>query len=154
MQSIVITSGCSGCGTGSITAALGLQMARQGKKVLLAEAAPGLRRMNRLLAVREDGLFDLGDLLEGRCTLADAVLPTGTAGHGDHCAAGQEIDRRNRHHAGGIQYRLDNNAAAHAADRAKDAGSESHCATDQVYHMFSSPYYNLRQIKTGKGSLR
>lgn len=80
MQSIVITSGCSGCGTGSITAALGLQMARQGKKVLLAEAAPGLRRMNRLLAVREDGLFDLGDLLEGRCTLADAVLPTGTAG--------------------------------------------------------------------------
>ena len=80
MQSIVITSGCSGCGTGSITAALGLQMARQGKKVLLAEAVPGLRRMNRLLAVREDGLFDLGDLLEGRCTLADAVLPTGTAG--------------------------------------------------------------------------
>ena len=50
MQSIVITSGCSGCGTGSITAALWLQMARQGKKVLLAEAVPGLRRMNRLLA--------------------------------------------------------------------------------------------------------
>ena len=80
MQSIVITSGCSGCGTGSITAALGLQMARQGKKVLLAEAVPGLRRMNRLLAVREEGLFDLGDLLEGRCTLSDAVLSTGTAG--------------------------------------------------------------------------
>lgn len=80
MQSIVMTAGCSGCGAAAVTAAVAQQMARQGKRVLLAEAAAGLRRMNRLLGIREEGLFDLGDLLEGRCTLTDALLHTKIAG--------------------------------------------------------------------------
>ena len=66
MRSIVMTAGCSGCGSAAVTAAVARQMARQGKRVLLAEATAGLRRMNGLLDVREEGLFDLCDLLEGR----------------------------------------------------------------------------------------
>ncbi len=80
MRSIVMTAGCSGCGSAAVTAAVARQMARQGKRVLLAEATAGLRRMNGLLDVREEGLFDLCDLLEGRCVPENALLPTGTPG--------------------------------------------------------------------------
>ena len=80
MRSIVMTAGCSGCGTAAVTAAVARQLALQGKKVLLVEAAAGLRRMNRLLEIREEGLFDFSDLLEGRCALENALLPTRIAG--------------------------------------------------------------------------
>lgn len=80
MRSIVMTAGCSGCGTAAVTAAVARQLALQGKKVLLVEAAAGLRRMNRLLEIREEGLFDFSDLLEGRCALENALLPTHIAG--------------------------------------------------------------------------
>ena len=80
MRSIVMTAGCSGCGSAAVTAAVARQMARQGKRVLLAEATAGLRRMNGLLDVREEGLFDLCDLLEGRCVPENALLPTATPG--------------------------------------------------------------------------
>ena len=80
MRSIVMTAGCSGCGSAAVTAAVARQMARQGKRVLLAEATAGLRRMNGLLDVREEGLFDLCDLLEGRCVPENVLLPTATPG--------------------------------------------------------------------------
>ena len=80
MRSIVMTAGCSGCGTAAVTAAGARQLALQGKKVLLVEATAGLRRMNRLLEIREEGLFDFSDLLEGRCALENALLPTRIAG--------------------------------------------------------------------------
>lgn len=80
MRSIVMTAGCSGCGTAAVTAAVARQLALRGKKVLLVEATAGLRRMNHLLEIREEGLFDLSDLLEGRCALENALLPTRTAG--------------------------------------------------------------------------
>lgn len=80
MRSIVMTAGCSGCGTAAVTAAVARQLALQGKKVLLVEATAGLRRMNRLLEIREEGLFDFSDLLEGRCALENALLPTHIAG--------------------------------------------------------------------------
>ena len=73
MRSIVMTAGCSGCGTAAVTAAVARQLALQGKKVLLVEATAGLRRMNRLLEIREEGLFDFSDLLEGRCALENAL---------------------------------------------------------------------------------
>lgn len=80
MRSIVMTAGCSGCGTAAVTAAVARQLALQGKKVLLVEATAGLRRMNRLLEIREESLFDFSDLLEGRCALENALLPTHIAG--------------------------------------------------------------------------
>ena len=80
MRSIVMTAGRSGCGTAAVTAAVARQLALQGKKVLLVEATAGLRRMNRLLEIREEGLFDFSDLLEGRCALENALLPTHIAG--------------------------------------------------------------------------
>lgn len=80
MRSIVMTAGCSGCGTAAVTAAVARQLALQGKKVLLVEATAGLRRMNRLLEIREEGLFDFSDLLEGRCALENALLLTRIAG--------------------------------------------------------------------------
>ncbi len=80
MRSIVMTAGCSGCGSAAVTAAVAVQMARQGKRVLLADASAGLRRMSSLPGVREEALFDLSDLLAGRCALPDALLATRTAG--------------------------------------------------------------------------
>ena len=41
MRSIVMTASCSGCGSAAVTAAVARQMARQGKRVLLAEATAG-----------------------------------------------------------------------------------------------------------------
>lgn len=74
MKTILITSGKSGVGTSSVAAALcGALVARE-KRVLLCEVSAGFRSLGDLLGVEVETLYDIGDVLEGRCSLADAAV--------------------------------------------------------------------------------
>ena len=79
----------------------------------------------------------------GAVKIQDGFLPDGSlahvpAGHGDDGTAGQKGDRSYRHDAGGIQNRLDNDAAAHAAYGAEDTGREGNQNTNPIQH-YSTP---------------
>ena len=69
----VITSGKGGTGKSTITSQCGAALARGGKKVLLIDTDTGLRCLDLLLGISEIAINDLGDVLEGNCTPANAI---------------------------------------------------------------------------------
>ena len=72
-QVIALTSGKGGVGKSTICVGLGLGDAMQGKRVLLIEFDAGLRGLDLMLGISEKVVYDLGDLLEGRCTISKAI---------------------------------------------------------------------------------
>lgn len=75
MKTILVTSGKSGCGVSHITAALCQALGERGRRVVLADLSAGLRGQNYSLRIPEDTLYDISDVLEGRCSLAEAAIP-------------------------------------------------------------------------------
>ncbi len=72
---IVITSGKGGVGKSTVTACLGRALCTLGKTVVLIDMDAGLRSLDLLLDMSGKTLFDLSDILEGRCSVSQAVLP-------------------------------------------------------------------------------
>lgn len=70
---IAVMSGKGGVGKSSFCAHLGRALSQLGKKVLIVELDSGMRGLDIMLSI-EDIVFDLGDILEGRCTLNDAII--------------------------------------------------------------------------------
>lgn len=78
MASIIATaSGKGGVGKTLITAAMGIALSRQGKKVLLIDGDMGLRNMDLILGLENDCLYNICDLADGRCFMEDAIVPAG-----------------------------------------------------------------------------
>lgn len=73
---LAVTSGKGGCGKSTICVLLGDALAREGKRVLLLETDAGLRALDLLLGVPDRAVFDLADLLCGRCRLEQAAVPS------------------------------------------------------------------------------
>ncbi len=71
---ILISSGKGGVGKTTVCAHLGVALARRGKRTLLVETDAGFRTMDLLFALEETVVFDLGDVLAGRCPPAEAVV--------------------------------------------------------------------------------
>ncbi|MBQ8996090.1 MAG: P-loop NTPase [Oscillospiraceae bacterium] len=69
---IMISSGKDGVGKSSLAALLAEVYCEKGKTVLIIEFENGLRSQN-LYVNSTDSLFDLSDVLNGRCELDDAV---------------------------------------------------------------------------------
>lgn len=65
-QVIVITSGKGGVGKTTVTANLGVALARKGKRVLLVDADIGLRNLDMVLGLENRIVYDILDVLEGR----------------------------------------------------------------------------------------
>ena len=70
----IIASGKGGVGKSTITASLGVAMAREGRRVCIIDADIGLRDQDVLLGLENRIVFDLLDVAGGACTLEQALI--------------------------------------------------------------------------------
>jgi len=73
-RKIVVTSGKGGVGKTTTTANLGAALARRGERVVLVDADIGLRNLDLVLGVEKRIVFDLVEVIEGRCQLRQALI--------------------------------------------------------------------------------
>ncbi|HYZ16481.1 MAG TPA: septum site-determining protein MinD [Candidatus Acidoferrum sp.] len=71
---IVLTSGKGGVGKTTTTANVGAALAKRGHKVVLVDADIGLRNLDLVLGVEKRIVFDLVEVVEGRCQLRQALI--------------------------------------------------------------------------------
>jgi septum site-determining protein MinD len=71
---ITITSGKGGVGKTTATANIGAALANLGKKVICVDADIGLRNLDVILGLENRIVYDLVDVVEGRCRLTQAMI--------------------------------------------------------------------------------
>src|SRR6202171_6694211 len=71
---IVLTSGKGGVGKTTTTANLGAMLARRGHRVVRVDADIGLRNLDLVLGVEKRIVFDLVEVVEGRCQLRQELI--------------------------------------------------------------------------------
>ena len=71
---IVITSGKGGVGKTTTTANLGTGLASMGHQVVLIDADIGLRNLDVLLGLENRIVYDLTDVIDGKCRLRQALI--------------------------------------------------------------------------------
>lgn len=72
-EKIVVASGKGGVGKSSVVSGIGTVLASMGKRVLIFDMDIGLRSLDLILGVREQPIYDWGDLLEDRCEFNQAA---------------------------------------------------------------------------------
>jgi len=70
----VITSGKGGVGKTTTSANIGTALALQGKKVCMVDTDIGLRNLDVVMGLENRIIYDLVDVAEGRCRLAQALI--------------------------------------------------------------------------------
>lgn len=71
---ITVTSGKGGVGKTTTTANLGVALARNNQKVVLIDADIGLRNLDIVMGLENRIVFDLVDIVEGRCKPRQAMI--------------------------------------------------------------------------------
>ncbi len=71
---ITITSGKGGVGKTTTTANLGTALALQGKRVVCVDSDIGLRNLDVVMGLENRIVYDLVDVVEGRCRLRQALI--------------------------------------------------------------------------------
>jgi septum site-determining protein MinD len=71
---ITITSGKGGVGKTTTTANLGVGLATLGQRVVVIDADIGLRNLDMLMGLENRIVYDLVDVVEGRCRLRQALI--------------------------------------------------------------------------------
>jgi septum site-determining protein MinD len=71
---ITVTSGKGGVGKTTATANIGAAMAANGHKVVCIDADIGLRNLDVVLGLENRIVYDLVDVVEGRCRLRQAMI--------------------------------------------------------------------------------
>lgn len=71
---ITVTSGKGGVGKTTTTANLGVALARLNQKVILIDADIGLRNLDIVMGLENRIVYDLVDIVEGRCKLRQAMI--------------------------------------------------------------------------------
>ncbi len=74
-ESFLFASGKGGVGKSVLSANLSVLLARSGSSVVLIDADLGLRAQDLMLGVENEVVYDLLDVVEGDCTLEQALLP-------------------------------------------------------------------------------
>ncbi|MEG0541037.1 MAG: AAA family ATPase [Angelakisella sp.] len=73
-EKIMFASGKGGVGKSTICLSLAAGLAARGHKVLIMEADTGFRGLDVSLSVDDRAMYDLSDVLDGRCMLDEALL--------------------------------------------------------------------------------
>ena len=71
---ITITSGKGGVGKTTTVANLGVALATLGKRVVVIDTDIGLRNLDLMMGLQNRIIYDLVDLVEGRCRLQQALI--------------------------------------------------------------------------------
>ena len=71
---ITITSGKGGVGKSTLTANLAVGLAHLGKKVVAVDFDIGLRNLDMILGLENRIVYDVVDVMEGRCNLTQALV--------------------------------------------------------------------------------
>jgi len=71
---ITITSGKGGVGKSTTTANIATALAKAGKKVIAVDFDIGLRNLDMILGLENRIVYDVVDVMEGECNLAQAVI--------------------------------------------------------------------------------
>jgi len=71
---LTITSGKGGVGKTTTTANIGVALALQGKRVVCLDADIGLRNLDVVLGLENRIVYDVVDVIEGRCKLRQAMI--------------------------------------------------------------------------------
>jgi septum site-determining protein MinD len=71
---LTITSGKGGVGKTTATANLGVALAESGERVVCIDADIGLRNLDVVLGLENRIVYDLVDVIEGRCKLRQAMI--------------------------------------------------------------------------------
>lgn len=71
---LTVTSGKGGVGKTTITANLATALAMDGKKVVALDADIGLRNLDVVMGLENRIVYDLVDVVEGRCRLRQAMI--------------------------------------------------------------------------------
>jgi septum site-determining protein MinD len=73
-EAIVVTSGKGGVGKTTTSANLGTALALLGKKVCMVDTDIGLRNLDVVMGLENRIIYDLVDVIEGRCRLPQALI--------------------------------------------------------------------------------
>lgn len=73
-RKIVVTSGKGGVGKTTLTANLGRALADLGGRVVLIDVDFGLNNLDVVLGVENKIVYDMGDVVEGRCRTKQAII--------------------------------------------------------------------------------
>jgi septum site-determining protein MinD len=71
---VTVTSGKGGVGKTTATANLGVALARMDKKVVVIDADIGLRNLDIVMGLENRIVYDLVDIVEGRCKVRQAMI--------------------------------------------------------------------------------
>ncbi len=90
---ITITSGKGGVGKSTTTANVATALAMQGKKVIAIDFDIGLRNLDMILGLENRIVYDVVDVMENRCNLAQAVIKDKRTGNLHFLPASQTKDK-------------------------------------------------------------
>ena len=71
---IVVTSGKGGVGKTTVTASIGAALALQGKRVAVVDMDIGLRNLDVVMGLENRIVFNVVDVVQGRCKLKQALI--------------------------------------------------------------------------------
>ena len=74
MKTIMVASGKGGTGKSTVSVLLGARLAAKGRRVLLVELDSGLRSVDIISGVYGKTVYDIEDVLCGRCSGEKAVV--------------------------------------------------------------------------------